>query len=56
MQRSLQWARGTLLNVRDADQLLGDLAEYMPEVQSLHQHGHQGKILETFCLCLVVSL
>uniref|UniRef100_A0A3B1JIP5 Integrase core domain-containing protein n=1 Tax=Astyanax mexicanus TaxID=7994 RepID=A0A3B1JIP5_ASTMX len=41
MQRSLQWARGRLLNVSAADQLLEDLNEYIQEVQTLRHHGQQ---------------
>lgn len=43
MQRSLQWARGRLLNVRDGDQLLSDLSELIQEVRLSTQHGQQGE-------------
>uniref|UniRef100_A0A669C4E2 Integrase catalytic domain-containing protein n=1 Tax=Oreochromis niloticus TaxID=8128 RepID=A0A669C4E2_ORENI len=42
MQRSLQWARGRLINVTAADQLLRDLAELIQEVELSTQHGQQG--------------
>lgn len=42
MQRSLQWARGRLINVTATDQLLRDLAELIQEVELSTQHGQQG--------------
>lgn len=42
MQRSLQWARGRLINVTAADQLLRDLAELIQDVELSTQHGQQG--------------
>ncbi|KAL4007073.1 adhesion G-protein coupled receptor G5 [Sarotherodon galilaeus] len=42
MQRSLQWARGRLINVTAADQLLRDLTELIQEVELSTQHGQQG--------------
>lgn len=43
MQRSLRWARGRLISVTAADQLLRDLAELIQEVELSTQHGQQGK-------------
>lgn len=43
MQRSLQWARGRLINVTAADQLLSDLAELIQEVTMSSQPGQQGE-------------
>lgn len=42
MQRSLRWARGRLINVTAADQLLRDLAELIQEVELSTQDGQQG--------------
>ncbi|XP_038554104.1 uncharacterized protein LOC119898821 isoform X1 [Micropterus salmoides] len=42
MHRSLQWARGRLINVTAADQLLSDLAELIQEVRMSSQPGQQG--------------
>lgn len=42
VQRSLRWARGRLINVTAADQLLRDLAELIQDVELSTQHGQQG--------------
>ena len=44
MQRSLQWARGNLINVQDADQILSDLAELLEEIRMAGNQGGQGII------------
>ncbi|XP_028448924.1 uncharacterized protein LOC114565216 [Perca flavescens] len=38
MQRSLEWARGRLLDVQATDCLLGDLAQYINEVTTCRWH------------------
>ena len=45
MQRSLQWARGNLINVQDADQILSDLTELLEEVRMAGNQGEQGIII-----------
>ena len=42
MQRSLQYARGTLLNADIVDRILSYLAEYIHEVRMAGQHRQQG--------------
>ena len=43
MERSLRYARGTILNVAAVDGILSNLAEYIQEVRMAGQHGQQGK-------------
>lgn len=45
MHRSIQWARGNILNVPDADGILSDLRELIEEVRRNGQEGGQGDII-----------
>ena len=45
MQRSLQWARGNLINVQDSDLILSDLTELLEEVRMAGNQGEQGIII-----------